>query len=239
MAEIINCAHRGASALAPENTLAALHLAVKMGATMAEIDIQQTIDDELVLFHDDNLQRTSNGSGPLWEKTLKKLQGLDAGSWFSSEFQGEQIPALDSVIKAMDGRLKLNLELKLHGHERDLEQLVAKKIVELDCAGWCLVTSFDHDTIDRLLDIAPGLKAGYIVGRGGWHDALLESRVGVLSLEKNLVTTDRVSRAHAFGKEIHVWTVNQENEMKRLQAAGVDALISNFPDQVSAFLNNK
>jgi len=234
---MINCAHRGASALAPENTLAALQLAAKLGATMAEIDLQQTADDELALLHDDDLDRTSNGSGPLWDKSLKELQSLDMGSWFSEKFQREQIPTLEDVINAMDGQLKLNLELKLHGHERDLEQLVVKKIRELNCAQWCLLTSFDHAIIDRLLDLAPELKAGYIVGKGGWHDGLLESRVAVLSLEKTLVTAHRVQRAHASGKEIHAWTVNQENEMKQLQEAGVDAFISNHPDLVAAFLN--
>jgi glycerophosphoryl diester phosphodiesterase len=236
MAEIINCAHRGASALAPENTLAALRLAVKLGATMAEIDLQQTADDELVVFHDDNLSRTSNGTGPLWGKSLQQLRRLDVGSWFSNEFQDETIPTLEKVVQALDGQLELNLELKLHGHERDLEALLANKIEALGCARWCLVTSFDQGVIDRLLDLAPGLKVGYIVEKGGWQGDLLESRVSVLSLEKSLITADRVRRAHAAGKEIHAWTVNKEAEMEKLRTAGVDVLISNHPDLVAEFL---
>ena len=237
MAQIINCAHRGASKQAPENTLAALRLAVKLGATMAEIDLQQTADNEMVLFHDDNLNRTSNGSGPLWEKSLTQLKTLDAGAWFSDDFQAEPIPTLEMVIAALAGKLKWNLELKLHGHERNLEHLVVQKIKSLNCGPGCLITSFDHPTIDRLLDIAPHLKVGYIVGKGGWHDSLLDAKVSVLSLEKTLITPELVRRAHAVGKEIHAWTVDQEKEMQRLQAAKVDVLISNHPDRVFTFLN--
>ena len=141
MAHIINCAHRGASSQAPENTLSALHLALDLGATMAEIDIQQTADDGLAVFHDDDLDRTSNGSGPLWRRTLKQLKLLDAGSWFSSEFIGEKIPSLDEVLVAMGGRLKLNIEMKMHGHERDVETLVAHCLQKSNGLEYCLVSS--------------------------------------------------------------------------------------------------
>ncbi len=241
---MINCAHRGASAYAPENTLAALHLALKMGATMAEIDLQQTADNELVLFHDDELDRTSNGRGFLWQKTLDHLSGLDAGSWFSNKFAGESIPTLESIIKDLDGKMALNIELKLHGHEREIEKLMAEKLNQLNLVEVCLVTSFDHEVIDRLLALVPNLKAGYIVGReqaraqdNSWQKDLLSSPVAVLSMEKTLISQELVQKAHAENKEIHAWTVNNEDEMKRLQAAGVDALISNYPDKVNNFIN--
>lgn len=237
MSNIIHCAHRGASALAPENTLSAIQLAADLGATMVEVDLQQTADDELVLFHDDKLNRTSNGNGPLWKKTLKELQLLDAGSWFSPQFTGEKIPTLESLISTMGNQLNFNIELKLHGHERNLEQLVAGKLQKLDCANSCLITSIDHQTINRLQNIAPHLKTGYIIEKGHWKDSLLQAKVEVLSLEKTLITAERVQRAHAAGKEIHAWTVNKESEMKNLQAMGVDAFISNHPDKVTNFLH--
>lgn len=233
MTGIINCAHRGASGLAPENTIAALELAARLGASMAEIDIQQTADDQLVLFHDDSLRRTSNGSGPLWKKTLGQLKLLDAGSWFSEEYVGEGIPTLADAVATTRGLLKLNIELKLHGHERKLAFLAAKKLQDLDCLPWCLTTSFDREVIDQLGELLPGLKTGYIVDRLSWDDALLETRVSVLSLEKSLITSELVQSIHAAGKEVHVWTVNEPEQMRRLQEMGADVLISNFPDRVT------
>lgn len=229
MTVITSCAHRGASSEAPENTLAALDLAVQLGASMAEIDIQQTADNELVLFHDDFLNRTSNGQGPLWAHTLQQLKLLDVGMWFSSKYRGEIIPTLEEAVHAMDGRLGLNIELKLHGHERGLEKLVAEKLNLLGCLDWCLVTSFGHEAVDRLGKILPALKAGYIVGKTDWDEDLLKSWVSVLSLEKSLITADLVSRIHDVGKEVHAWTVNDRKEMIRLKDCGVDVLISNFP----------
>jgi len=230
MTDTINCAHRGASSQAPENTIAALELALELGATMAEIDIQQTADDELVLFHDDDLDRTTNGSGPLWQHTLEQLKLLDAGQWFSSKYEGERIPTLNEAVAAMRGRMGLNIELKMHGHERDFEELVAQRLKQLDCLDWCLVTSFDHGVVDRLGRLLPGLKAGYIIGRNGWHDELSESWVSVLSMEKSIISEERVRRIHEAGKEVHVWTVNDAEEMARLKEMGVDVLISNCPD---------
>lgn len=234
MNRTLNCAHRGASAHAPENTLSALELALKMGATMAEVDLQQTSDDQLVLFHDDNLERTSNGSGPLWKQSLAQLKRLDVGGWFSDAYLGETMPTLEELIAAVAGRLTLNLELKLHGHERQLAPLVASRLSALPTGTEFLVTSFDHDLVDRVRGLLPGLPGGYIVGRGGWHDGLLARQGRILSLEHTLVTADRVMEIQNAGKQVHVWTVNEAEEIRRLQDLGVDALITNFPDRVAA-----
>ncbi len=233
MAGIINCAHRGASSRAPENTVAALMLAARLGASMVEIDIQQTADDELVLFHDDELGRTSSGSDPLWKHTLEQLKQLDAGAWFSGAFEGEKIPTLEEAVDAVRGKLGLNIELKIHGHERRLEELVASRLQELNCLQWCVITSFDRGAVDRLGELVPGLKAGYIVGRGGWDDGLLDSWVTVLSLEKTLATEKRVGEIHEAGKDVFVWTVNEVQDIRRLSRIGVDGLISNYPGRVS------
>lgn len=233
MAEMINCAHRGASGQAPENTIAALKLAVELGATMAEIDIQQTADDKLVLFHDDELQRTSDGCGFLWKQTLDQLKSLDVGKWYSPKFTGEKMPTLDEAVDAVRGQLKLNIEMKMHGHERGLEELVARHLQHLDCLDWCFVSSFDWGAVDRLGALIPELKAGYIVGRGRWDDELLDRRVSVLSLEKSLVTQERVHRIHEAGKEVFVWTVDDLMEIERLKGMGVDGIISNFNSRKS------
>ena len=231
MKYVINCAHRGASGQAPENTLAALERAVALGADMAEIDIQQTADDRLAVFHDDNLDRTSTGTGPLWEKSLAELQSLDAGSWFGPAFAGQMIPSLEEVLEFTRGRLPLNIEMKLHGHERNFADLAISALYDNNIRDHCLLTSFDHDLVDTIGARAPGLITGYIVGRTSPTAPLLERPAPVLSLEKSLVHADLLATAHGAGKQVHVWTVDDPQEMSRLIDLGVDAVITNFPDR--------
>ena len=108
------CAHRGASGHAPENTLAAFRLAFAMGAEMCELDIQQTADDRLVVMHDDTLERTTNGKGNLWEMTLAELQRYDAGLWYDQKFSGETLTTLEQVIAFARDKMKLNIAVKIH-----------------------------------------------------------------------------------------------------------------------------
>ena len=164
------CAHRGASGLAPENTRAALQLAIDLGCEMAEIDVQQTADDRLAVFHDTDLGRTSNGRGPLWQKTLAELQALDAGSWFSPEFAAEPVLSLEEALDFCRGRLAVNVEMKMHGHEdrseRGIVDLVIRAVHDTNSDDHCLVTSFDHAAALAVKRRAPGLRAGLIIGSG-------------------------------------------------------------------------
>ncbi|MFQ5630785.1 MAG: glycerophosphodiester phosphodiesterase, partial [bacterium] len=173
----INCAHRGASGYAPENTLIAMQKAIELGAQMSELDVQQTADDALVLFHDDKLNRTSTGKGYLWEKSLAELQTLDAGSWYAKEFSGEPIPTLEQVIELVRGKMRLNIEIKLHGYERHVAQLVVGKIKQANFGDECIVTSCGHDVADSIKALAPELTVGYIFDHSQYSDAVCASRV--------------------------------------------------------------
>ena len=227
----INCAHRGASGHAPENTIAAVEKAIAQGAAMAEIDIQQTADDRFAVFHDDHLERTSNGVGPLWEKTLAELQTLDAGSWFGPEFAGERIPSLKEVLETTRGRLPLNIELKLHGHERQLVKLVIRTLHDNNIEDHCLVTCFDHRVAVAVKQADDALTVGAILGRPQYTDGIFNLPVDVLSVEKSLVDSDFMIAARSAGKQVHVWTVNETEEMRRLIDLRVDAVITNYPDR--------
>ncbi|MCP4293408.1 MAG: hypothetical protein GY780_16400 [bacterium] len=235
--KIINCAHRGSSAYAPENTRAAFELAIEQGASMIELDIQQTADDQLVLFHDEDLGRTSSGTGPLWKQDLANLRKLDVGHWFDARFGGEKILSLEETISDFANRVTLNVELKIHGRERDLEEVLVEKISGIENIGNCLFTSFGHDTIDRLRNIDPTLRLGYIVGKGQWQDGFLERKINVLCLERTLATADRMRLIHSAGKKVFVWTVNEKSEMVEKIQAGADAIISNFPDRLAEVLD--
>jgi glycerophosphoryl diester phosphodiesterase len=235
MKSTIVCAHRGASGHAPENTIAALEKAIALGAAMAEIDIQQTADGRFAVFHDDNLDRTSNGAGPLWEKTLAELQCLDAGSWFGPEWADERIPSLEKVLEITRGRLPLNIELKLHGHERNVVDLALRALhdnnIEDHCPQKSLVTCFDHRVAAAIKRADPALSVGAILGIEQFSTPVFALAVDVLSAEKSLVDEDFMARARGAGKQVHVWTVNEPEEMLRLIDLGVDAVITNYPDR--------
>ena len=226
------CAHRGASGHAPENTLAAFRLAWKMGAEMCELDVQQTADDRLVVMHDSTLERTTSGSGNLWEMTLAELQRYDAGSWHDKKFSGEPPPALEQVIALARGKMKLNIEIKIHGHERHLPALVAETIRRENLVDECVVTSFDWKIVDEIKKLAPELNTGYIFGWKEFSPEVFTAAVELLSTHYSLVDADFVDRAHAAGKKVHVWTVNYKWMMRRLVKRGVDGIITNYPDRL-------
>lgn len=234
--QVINCAHRGASGHAPENTLAAIQTALELGAEMCEIDVQQTRDDLLVVFHDKRLERTTNGRGYLWSKTSDELHQLDAGAWFAPKFAGEPIPLLEEVIAAVRGRAWLNIEVKLHRRERHIERLVVETIRRLNFAEECIITCFDPRVTIAIKGLAPEMRTGYIFGTSQFDGSIFKAPVDVLSANYRLVDADFVQRAHAAGKEVHVWTVNSRTAIRRMLRRGVDAIISNYPDRVAKLM---
>ncbi|HHL71723.1 MAG TPA: glycerophosphodiester phosphodiesterase [Bacteroidetes bacterium] len=233
------CAHRGASGYAPENSLAALKLAMEMGADMAELDIQQTADDRLVVMHDDAVDRTSNGTGLVWQMSSDSLRALDNGSWFDKRFSGERIPTIEEVMSLVRGKMKLNIEVKLHGHERDIARLVVDTIRKEKFENECIVTSFGHEVADEIKRLAPELKVGYIFDRKSYSEAVFASDIDVLSSHFWLVDSHFMAKARAAGKEVHVWTVNQKFLMRRMRKLGVDAIITNYPDRLAEVLAKK
>jgi glycerophosphoryl diester phosphodiesterase len=231
---VYNCAHRGASGQAPENTLAALELAISLGADMAEIDVQPTADGQLVVFHDDTLERTSNGTGRVTAQTLAKLRSLDAGSWYSRHYAGQTIPTLAEVMNVARGRLALNIELKVAGRPRGLLNNVRAAISDHGFTHHCVVTSFDHALINELTAFEPAFAVGYIIGKQGLPPGIFGARVDLLSLEKSLVRKAEMEFAAAAGKAVHAWTVNTAEEMNHLLELGIGGVITNHPERFPA-----
>lgn len=226
-----NCAHRGASGQAPENTLSALARAVALGADLAEIDVRLTADGHLVVIHDATLGRTTTGSGRVAQLTLAEVRAQDAGAWFGPQWRGERVPTLDEVLTFARGRLPLNLELKPDGRPLQLLDEVLRALERNDAAGHCLVTSFDADLIDELKARAPGQAAGYIFGAGELPGWAFSAKVEVLSAEHTLVDAAFCEFATAAGKAVHVWTVDDPAAMRRFADLGVDAVITNHPER--------
>ena len=225
---VIVTAHRGASHVAPENTLSAMSAAVEAGADFAELDVRLTRDGQVVLMHDRTVDRTTNGTGELWDFSLSELRALEAGSWFSEEFDGEPIPTLREVIRFARGRLKLNIEIKISREEPAIAAAVVDIIRSEECGENCMVTSFSRETVEAVKRIAPEIRTGFIFG-SDYPDDVFEGSWDVLSCNHEVVDSMFVVRAKQSGKSVHVWTVDERVLMLRLIELGVDGIISNRP----------
>ncbi len=222
-------AHRGASGAAPENTIAAIEKAIECGAHYAEMDVHQTKDGQVVLMHDNSVDRTTGGTGDVWDLTLEELQGLEAGSWFGEEFRGEPIPTLREVIRLARGKIRLNIEIKVSTEEPRIAGMVVDIIRDERFENECMVTSFSRETVEEVKRLAPDIRTGFIFGKDYTED-VFEGEWEILSCNQEIVNENFVARAKSARKGVHVWTVNNEIAMTRLIRLGVDGIITNYPD---------
>lgn len=236
-------AHRGASHLAPENTLSAVRSALALGADMVEVDIRRTADGALVLMHDATLARTTDAVRVLpsrapWrvqDLTLDEIRTLDAGSWKSSTFAGEVVPTLEEAWEVTDrAGTRLLVEVKeptAHpGIERDVADLVRSRGV----GTGVVVQSFDTPAMHRLVHEVPGLRVGVLTPVPARRLPALATWATYLNPHHLLVDDAYVDRVHAAGLTCLPWTVDDPRRIRRLLRAGVDGVISNRPDLVRA-----
>ena len=234
---ILVTAHRGASGYAPENTLSSMKKAIELNADMAELDVQETADGEMILLHDYSLKRTGRVDLNIWEESYSDLKDIDVGCWFDQKFKGESIPKFSEVIDLVKGKIGLNIELKTNGHEKKLADLAVKIVKEKNFERSCVFTSFSFKQIDRVKEIDSSLKAGYIVAELNEDYDIFKANIDLISIYYKLVDEKVVQKAKENNKEIHVWTVNDENEMRRLIKLGVDNIITNYPDKLRKVLS--
>lgn len=229
MESFLIIAHRGASRAAPENTLAAMKKAMEFGADYAELDACQTRDGEIILMHDEELERTTGQKGLIWEYTLAELKEFEAGSWFSEEFRGEAIPTLQEVMHLVRGKMKLNIEIKVFGHESGMAQKVVDLIRKENFEKECMVTSFDREIIEEVKNIAPGLMTGFIFDEDYQGD-VFDGNWDALSCDRQILDEELIKKAKDKGLKLFIWTVNYPVEMKKLIDLKVDGLITDVPD---------
>jgi glycerophosphoryl diester phosphodiesterase len=229
-------AHRGASRAAPENTLAALSKAIEFGADYAECDIFLTKDGEIVLFHDEEMDRTTGKEGMIWDYTLAQLKALEVGSWFKEEFKGEPIPTLREAIRLAKGKIKLNIEVK---SPKGSDLKIAQKVVDIIQAEGieeeCMVTSFERSIIVKVKELAPNLVTGFIFDEEYPQD-IFAGNWKYVCAKRNIVDESFVQKARQKGKNIFVWTVNYPAEMKKFIQLGVDGIITDVPDVLKKIL---
>jgi glycerophosphoryl diester phosphodiesterase len=224
-------AHRGASAHAPENTMAAFQLALDQGADGIELDVMLCQDGRPVVIHDDTLDRTTNGTGRVVDQTLSDLKQLDAG-------KGEKIPSLAEVLATFGGRFLINIELKNYQSLFDaLPVAVADLINHYDLAESVLMSSFNPFNLPRFRRHAPGIPLGLLTNVGQakkWLWRLF--RYDALHPYYSDVDQVLVAALKARGKQVNVWTVDDSEELLRLAALGVDGIITNDPQRTRGIL---
>nr|WP_300003794.1 glycerophosphodiester phosphodiesterase [Tissierella sp.] len=228
-------AHRGASGSAPENTIAAMKLALKLGCDGIETDLQLTKDGRVVVFHDWSVERTTDGEGEIKDLTFEELSKLDNGSWFSDEFKGERIATLEELLDLVPENLVLNLELKSQAFDsRGLEEKVMEILNKKNRKKNIVISSFSHRSLERVRRLDKTIKLGilfeaYLIGLPEYIKNLdldlWSVHPGVSHVDGELI--DTIHKLDLLG---YVWTVNDKKTAERLKEYGVDGIITNYPD---------
>lgn len=223
-------AHRGASALAPENTLAALSLAARLGASWVEFDVALTQDDRVVVIHDETVNRTSNAKGCVRDLSWEKLQLLDVGSWFAPAFSKERIPLLSQWMALAD-RLSLHLNMEIKSREADAFLLVKGIALTLEKQGFehsLLFSSAEPKVLEALEKSLPHYPRGLIAKRWNRQVYALCERYACVSVHLNaaFMTQRMVEEIQGKGLRVLVWTVNDPSFQDQLDKLGVDGIFS-------------
>jgi glycerophosphoryl diester phosphodiesterase len=237
--------HRGFSAAAPENTLASFKKAMEVGVDMIELDVHLSKDGQVVVIHDDTLNRTTNGKGKVVSYTLDELKQLDAGSWFGSQFSGERIPTLKEVLELTRGQVLLYVELKGGDlGQYTLEDLADRSLQEVEKAGMLrqvLFASFDLSAIERIREKNPGIPVALIYSRS-WsspQEVIGGRPIPALSFRGTVLTQTNASKARQQGIKVLVWTLNTEEHMEHFLKIGVDGIITDYPDRLIKILQKR
>ena len=228
-------AHRGSSAFAPENTLASFKLAVEQHADAVELDAKLTSDGQVIVIHDQTVDRTTNGTGRVNRLTLVELQNLDAGSHFDATFKGEKVPSLAEVFDTIGNQIFINVELKNYSSPLDdLPDRVISLIRKYTLEPWILLSSFNIFALLRAHRLMPEVPLGLLTVKGK-KGTVFRSWLGRLIHHQALhpawqdVNLTLVRDNHHLGYRIHPYTVNDPTVMQNLFKAGVDGIFTDNP----------
>ncbi len=230
-------AHRGASGYEPENTLESFSKAVDMKADGVELDVQLTSDGELVVIHDERVDRVSDGTGYVRDMSFRSIRALDVSKPVSGYGKTVRVPALREVFELLkDTGLMINVEIK-NGifPYSGIEEKVVSLIDEMGMEKKIWISSFNHEAVLRVKNMNPALKCAFLFG-----DVMIDPyeygrihKVNALhpAIYHFLHDEHYIERAHEKGLEVHAWTVNEKEHLSKLMLAGIDAVISNYPDR--------
>lgn len=225
-------AHRGASAEAPENTLAAFRLALEQGSDGIELDVHLSADDAIVVCHDETLERTTTGTGAILEQTSGQLRTYDAGRWFGERFAGEPLPLLDEVLDLVPPSVSVNIEIKDYSQPR-INRRVLELLERRNRLGSVFFSSFDHVCMADLKRLEPRARIGLLYDEAPVDYRSFFASQGVegyaLHPFHGFVNPEYAKEAGERGLAMFPWTVDDPERMKELVQAGVTGIITNKP----------
>lgn len=235
----VNYAHRGASAYAPENTMISFRKALQLGANGIELDLQRTKDGKIVIFHDKNIDKKSNGKGKISDYTYKELLDFDFGSWFDIKYKDERIVLFENFAKEfLSKNLTFAIELKQEGIEKDVLDIIKKYATYDDI----YITSFNFNALNNVRAIDSNIKLSW----------LIEDRINIDNISKLLeingiqicpnaedVTIEDIKLANKSGVRVRLWGVSNEDVMRKAFNFNIDGMTVNFPDKLKELMEEK
>lgn len=229
-------AHRGASTLAPENTAAAFEKGIEVGADVVEIDVHLSRDDRVVVMHDGTLDRTTDGTGLIHQRTLKEIKRLDAGAWFDPRFAGERVPTLEEALDLLRNQAMALIEVKPSGIARP----VVEAIRQMKAVEHVVVQSFHPGTVRAVGELEPRISTSLLAVRGGGARPRRRGRslvkraakvgANALSIRYPGLDPRTAEEIHRRAMTLWVWTLDDEKDMRAMIEAGADGIITNRPE---------
>ncbi|KNF09491.1 glycerophosphoryl diester phosphodiesterase [Gottschalkia purinilytica] len=227
-------AHRGASAYAPENTISSFKKAIEMKSDGIELDVQMTKDNEIVVCHDEMLNRTTNGVGYIKDLTLKEIKALDAGSWYNEKYKGEKIPTLEEVFEIVkDKNILINIELKnIFIHYDGLEEKVVDLIQKKELTDNVIISSFNYPSLIEIKKINRKIKVAPLY-MFKFDDLLVHAKrinSSGISMISMLIDDKFINDCKDNGFNTYFFTINDRCEMMRVLKKGVSGILTDYPD---------
>lgn len=219
--------HRGAPEAAPENTLAAFEAAIELGADWIELDVQETADGHVVVFHDSDFMKAAGDARKIWDLDLNDIRQIDIGGQFDPAHADQRAPTLAEVLELARGRAQVLIELKYYGHQVDLERRVAAVVDAADADDRIAIMSLDRAGVARMKEHRPDWRVGQVLSYAAGDPGKLTA--DFLAINASSATRSKIRSAHKLGRSVYAWTVNDPVAMSSLISRGVDGLITNRP----------
>jgi len=220
-------AHCCTSANAPENTLAAMELAISNGADWVEIDVQETLDGEVVVIHDSDLMKIGGSGRKVFESTLAELQSVDIGTWKDPSFSDQRIPTLQQLLELCKDRVNVVIELKYYGREERLEERVASIVEAVGVQDQIIIMSLSYPAIQKMKSLRPKWRIGLLASVSIGDITRLDA--DFFAVNANFANRAFIKHVHSRGKKLMVWTVNDTISMSAMMSKGVDGIITDKP----------
>lgn len=234
--------HRGAAAFAPENTIESIRTAADIGAKWVELDVKLTKDSVPIIFHDDNLERTTSGYGPVAEANWTDIKELEAGLWFSEGMTGISVPSLEEALEEiLKLKLGVNLEIKpCPGREIETAEVMLDLLSQSwDDTSSLLISSFSHVSLETAFDMAPDLHRGFLLEDEwpeNWKDLADYLQISSINFNGNTASREQVEELMEMQKPLCAYTINDVQTAKRLRQWGVDSFFTDDPETVNESL---